>query len=44
MEIKNIRILAYNIVEKNVEKIAQLYPCNIIKCKQMLMGGVKTPF
>ena len=45
MEIKNRRIHAYNIVEENVEKITQLFSCNIVKCKQMLMGGgVKMPF
>ena len=45
MEKEKLRLHPYNIVEENAEKITQLFSYNIVKCKQMLMGGgVKMPF
>ena len=44
MEIEKLRMHVCNIVEENAEKVAQLFLYNTIKCKQMLMGGVKMPF
>ncbi len=43
MEIEKLRIHTCNIVEENAEKVAQLFSDRVVKCKEMLMGGVEIP-